>query len=254
MQTYQRKTACTATVDRYGCHTGGATDRDQHVRCTAGPYTVQDVFHTAVNGTFTAFTVGKGAGLSATSCPEPPCPATTATTTTTTTAICLTACCMHFTLIEAIFSTVLGRGHHTKNTARLTESITAELASEGSPNVPATKSKPRRTKKSKTTQNHFEGLTVEGDLDDEGSDYTHPSSLPSDTTSDSDCESDVIEITNKELAHLLPSKTVPEQSNRRNKHKRLTKKSTTRASASRRATTTMTMQESPVDLEDAVPL
>ncbi|KAG1744839.1 hypothetical protein EDB19DRAFT_1826969 [Suillus lakei] len=136
---------------------------------------------------------------------------------------------------EPQVQTVLGCGHCTKNTACLTESITAELASEGSPNVPATKSEPRRTKKSKTTQNHFEGLTVEGDLDDEGSDYTHPSSLPSDTTSDSDRESDVIEITNEE-------------------HKCLTKKSTTRASASRRATTTMTMQESPVDLEDAVPL
>ncbi|KAG1730453.1 hypothetical protein EDB19DRAFT_1912907 [Suillus lakei] len=49
---------------------------------------------------------------------------------------------------EPQFQTVLGRGHHTKNTARLTKSITAELASEGSPNVPATKSKPRRTKKS----------------------------------------------------------------------------------------------------------
>ncbi|KAG1841278.1 hypothetical protein F4604DRAFT_1939544 [Suillus subluteus] len=137
---------------------------------------------------------------------------------------------------EPQFQTVLGRGHCTKNTTRLTESITAELASEGSPNVPATKSKPRRTKKSKTTQNRFEGLAVEGDLDNEGSDYTSPSSSLLDTASDSDRESDVIEITNEELAHLLPSKTVPEQSN------------------SRRAATTVTMQKSPVDLEDAVPL
>jgi hypothetical protein len=78
-----------------------------------------------------------------------------------------------------------------------------ELASEGSPNVPATKSKPRRTKQSKTTQNRFDGLTVEGDLDDEGSDYTDSSGLPSDTTSDSDRESDVIEITNEEVSCAL---------------------------------------------------
>jgi hypothetical protein len=104
---------------------------------------------------------------------------------------------------EPQFQTVLGRGHRTKNTVCLTESITVELASEGSPNVPATKSKPRRTKQSKTTQNRFDGLTVEGDLDDEGSDYTDSSGLPSDTTSDSDRESDVIEITNEEVSCAL---------------------------------------------------
>jgi hypothetical protein len=104
---------------------------------------------------------------------------------------------------EPQFQTVLSCGHHTKNTACLTESITAELASEGSPNVSATKSKPRRTKKSKTIQNRFEGLTIEGDLDDEGSDYTDSSGLPSDTTSDSDRESDVIEITNEEVSCAL---------------------------------------------------
>ncbi|KAG2074951.1 hypothetical protein BDR04DRAFT_1229147, partial [Suillus decipiens] len=97
----------------------------------------------------------------------------------------------------------------------------AELASEGSQNVRATESKSRRTKKSKTAQNRFNGPMVEGDLEDEGSDYA--SSLQSDATSDSDHESDVVEITNEELAHLLPSKTVPEQQNRRNKPKRLAK-------------------------------
>lgn len=72
---------------------------------------------------------------------------------------------------------------------------------EGSQDVPAAKSKPRRSKKSKTTQNCFDGLTVEGDLDDEGSDYTSPSSSQSGTnTSDSDQESDVIEITNEEVS------------------------------------------------------
>ncbi|KAG1732572.1 hypothetical protein EDB19DRAFT_1911965 [Suillus lakei] len=108
------------------------------------------------------------------------------------------------------FQTVLGRRHHAKNTVQLTESITAELASEGSQNGCATKSKPWRAKKSKTTQNCFDGLTVEGDLDDEGSDYASPLSLQSDTSLDSDHESNVIEITNKELAHLLPSKMVLE--------------------------------------------
>jgi len=80
----------------------------------------------------------------------------------------------------------------------LTESITAEL--EGSQDVPATKSKPWRTKKLKTTQNCFNGLTVEGDLDDKGSDYASPSSSQLDTTSDSDHESDIIEIMNEEVS------------------------------------------------------
>lgn len=91
---------------------------------------------------------------------------------------------------ELQFQTVLGRGHHAKNTAWLTESITAELASEGSQNVCATKSKPQRAKKSKSTQNCFNGLTVEGDFDNEGSDYASPSSSQSDTLSDFDDESE----------------------------------------------------------------
>ncbi|KAG2738606.1 hypothetical protein P692DRAFT_20823277 [Suillus brevipes Sb2] len=88
-------------------------------------------------------------------------------------------------------TTVLSRGHCAKNTTHLTESITAEL--EGSQDVPAIKSKPQRSKKSKTAQNsnRFNGLTVEGDLDDEGSDYASPSSSQEDTTSASDHESDI---------------------------------------------------------------
>ncbi|KAG1723742.1 hypothetical protein EDB19DRAFT_1762203, partial [Suillus lakei] len=103
---------------------------------------------------------------------------------------------------EPQFETVLGHGLRVKNTARLTESITVEL--EGSQDVPAVKSKPRRSKKTKTraTQNRFDGLTIEGDLDDEGSDFTSPSTSRSDTsTSDSDQETDVIEITNEEYRY-----------------------------------------------------
>lgn len=88
--------------------------------------------------------------------------------------------------------TVLGHGHCAKNTTRLIESIMAEL--EGSQDVPATKSKPRRSKKLKTNQNHFNGLTVEGDLDDKGSDYTSRSSSQSDTTDDES------EIMNEEVS------------------------------------------------------
>ncbi|KAG2124096.1 hypothetical protein BD769DRAFT_1669607 [Suillus cothurnatus] len=88
---------------------------------------------------------------------------------------------------------------------------------ESSQDVPAVKSKPQRSKKLKTTQNRFDGLTIEGDLDDEGSDYTTGPS--SDTSmSDSDQESNVIKITNEEITHLLPSKMVPEHPNRHNKH------------------------------------
>ncbi|KAG2107774.1 hypothetical protein BD769DRAFT_1675491 [Suillus cothurnatus] len=124
---------------------------------------------------------------------------------------------------EPQFQTVLGCRHCVKNTAYLTESIMVEL--ESSQDVPAAKSKPWRSKKLKTTQNCFDGLTIEGDLDDEGSDYT--TSPSSDTsTLDSDQESDVIKITNEEITHLLPSKMVPEHPNRHNKCKHLAKWST----------------------------
>ncbi|KIK34025.1 hypothetical protein CY34DRAFT_18001 [Suillus luteus UH-Slu-Lm8-n1] len=113
------------------------------------------------------------------------------------------------------FQTVLGHGHCAQNTVQLTESITAELSFEGSQKM----------------SNCFDGLTVEGDLDNEGSDYASLSSSQSDTLLDSDDESDVIKIMNKEFQNIKTS-----------------------AGGRVLATTLTTIQENLIDTEDTVPI
>jgi hypothetical protein len=106
---------------------------------------------------------------------------------------------------ESEFQPVLGRGHRHKNTARFNASISAELAPEDSQEVVPAASKPRRIKKSKVShpaQNRFDGLPVEGDVENKDSDYAYPLSTQSDPP-DSDHESDVVDITNEEVCCSL---------------------------------------------------
>ncbi|KAG6887686.1 hypothetical protein C0992_011216 [Termitomyces sp. T32_za158] len=96
---------------------------------------------------------------------------------------------------------ILGRGQHTCNTARMEAILQAEQDSDDT--VP--KPRKRKSKQAQKTQGNH-------DSDSNDSPFT-VSEI--DTSSDEDDLADAMEITNEELADLLPSKTVSTKMNHR---------------------------------------
>ncbi|KAJ8581380.1 hypothetical protein M405DRAFT_868725 [Rhizopogon salebrosus TDB-379] len=114
-------------------------------------------------------------------------------------------------MAEQGFQEVLGRGKRTKNVERMNALIQAEGEDDDQPSASRRHPRSRRIRKNKTvavnSSNFFSDLPVEEVSDADDNDFITSESSSQSSSSGSD--NDIREISNAELADVLPMKTVP---------------------------------------------